>query len=96
MKKRIYVEILLKDKFMQFVNDENIDVEIVSNQPYDVKVIQSQERVECDLDTIYAGGWIACESARSMAKKMGISLSQMGNLMDQLNVKIRKCSLGCF
>ena len=96
MKKRIYVEIPLKDKFMQFINDENIDIEIVSGQPCDLKVIQSKKRIESDLDTLYAGGWIACERARSLAKKINISLGQMGNLLDQLDVKIRKCSLGCF
>ena len=96
MKKRIYVEIPLKDKFMQFVNDENIDIEIVSGQPCDVKVIQSRERKECDLDTLYSGGWIACERARNLAKKINISPGQMGTLLNHLNVKIRKCLLGCF
>ena len=96
MKKRIYVEISLKDKLYEFFNKENIDIEIVTNLPCDIKVIQSEERVECDLETIYSGGWIACETARSVAKKMGISLSQMGNLLNHLDVKIRRCTLGCF
>lgn len=96
MKKQVYVEVALKDKLMEFVNNENIDVEIVSDKPCDVKVMHSEERAECDLDTIYSGGWIACEMARRLAKKMEISLSQMGNLLNLLNVKIRRCSLGCF
>ncbi len=96
MKKRIYVEIPLKDKLLEFISDENIDVEIVTGQPCDIKVIRSDERIESDLDTIYSGGWIACEVARSIAKKINISLSQMGALMNRLDVKIRKCSLGCF
>lgn len=96
MKKRIYVEIPLKEKLQEFINNENINIEIVTDQTCDIKVIQSDERIESDLDTIYSGGWIACEMARSVAKKINISLSQMGNLLNHLNVKIRRCSLGCF
>jgi hypothetical protein len=96
MKKRIYVENSLKEKFDIFVNSENIDIEIVSGPVCDLKIIRCDERMESDLETIYSGGWIACEMARGMAKKMGFSLSQMGNLLNQLDVKIRKCSLGCF
>jgi hypothetical protein len=96
MKKRIYAEVSLKDKLLEFVNNENIDIEIVTDSSCDVKIVQSRERIQCSLDTIYSGGWIDCEMARSMAKKMEISLSQMGNLFNHLNVKIRKCSLGCF
>ncbi len=96
MKKRIYVESSLKDKLLEFVNNENIDIEIVPDEPCDFKVIRTNERIESELDTIYSGGWISCEMARSMAKKMEISLSQMGNLLNHLDVKIRRCSLGCF
>lgn len=96
MKKRIYVEIPIKEKLEEFINNQNIDLEIVTEKPCDIKIIRADERRESDSDTIYSGGWIACEMARSIAKKMEISLSQMGNLMNQLNVKIGKCSLGCF
>ena len=96
MKKRIYVEISLKDKLQEFVNSENIDIEIVNEEPCDIKIIRTTEKIESDLDTIYSGGWIKCEMARSLAKKMEISLSRMGNLLNLLDVKIRKCSLGCF
>ena len=96
MKKRIYVESPLKDKIIEFINNDNIGMEIVNAQPCDIKIILCRERLESDLDTIYSGGWIACEIARNLAKKMELSLSQMGNLLNHLDVKIRKCSLGCF
>lgn len=96
MKKRIYVETPLKDQLEKFICNQNIDLETVTDQPGDIKILRCEERKECNLGTIYSGGWIACEMARDIAKKLGISLSQMGNLLNQLNVKIRKCSLGCF
>jgi hypothetical protein len=96
MKKRIYVEIPLRDKLEEFLNTEKIDIDVVTDQTCDIKTIQSDNKKESDLNTIYSGGWIACETARSLAKKMEISLNQMGTLLNQLNVKIRRCSLGCF
>ena len=61
-----------------------------------MEVVVCEESLESDLAMIYSGGWIACETARDLAKKLAISIRQMGGLLDQLNVKIRKCSLGCF
>jgi hypothetical protein len=96
MKKRICAEILITDKLREFLDREKIDIDIVTDQPCDVKVIQCNDRRESDLDTIYSGGWITCEMARSLAKKIDISLGQTGKLLNHLDVKIRRCSLGCF
>ena len=96
MKKRIYVETSLKDQLEKFISNQNIDLEIITDRPGDIKILRSEERKESNSGTIYSGGWIACELARNIAKKLEIPLNQMGNLLNQLNVKIRKCSLGCF
>ncbi len=96
MKKRVCVEISIADKLREFLDREKIDIDIVTDQPCDIKVIQCDDRRESDLDAIYSGGWITCEMARSLAKRTEISLDQMGKLLNQLDVKIRRCSLGCF
>jgi hypothetical protein len=79
-----------------FLDEEKIPVEIVVDGRCDVKVLLCNDRRESDLDTMYSGGWISCETARAVAARMVISLSQMGALLDHLDVKVRKCGLGCF
>ena len=50
MKKRIYIDVPLKENLLDLLNAENI--EIVTNPPFDIKIIQSNECRESDLDTI--------------------------------------------
>jgi len=98
MNKRICVDVSMKEKLRDFIETEKIKLEIVTGEPADVQVLfcAGEERHESSLDTIYSGGWVVCETARGLAGKMGISLNQMGKLLNHLNVKIRRCSLGCF
>ena len=96
MKTQIYAETSIAQHLREFINKEKIDLDVVTDKQYEIKVAQCEERKESNLDTIYSGGWIACETARSIAKKINIPLSQMGKLLNHLNVKIRSCSLGCF
>lgn len=35
-------------------------------------------------------------NARLLAKKLDITKPQMGKLLDELDVKVRECGLGCF
>jgi len=96
MKKRIFAEISIANKLREFLDREKIDIEIVTDQPADIEISKCDDRRKSDLDTIYSGGWITCEMARNLAKKIEISLGQMGKVLNHLDVKIRRCSLGCF
>ena len=96
MKKRICVETSIKAQLQKFLDAEGIKIEVATDQNYDVAVVKCDDRKESNLDKIYSGGWIVCETARALAKKLEISISQMGQLLDELDVKIRSCSLGCF
>jgi len=96
MKKRICIEASTAEWLREFFNAEGIDIEVVTDGNHDVAVVQCDDHKESDLDTIYSGGWIACETARALAKKLGIPVRQMGKLLNHLDVKIRRCSLGCF
>ena len=80
----------------QFLRQEQLDWELVSEGDCDVAVVRCTQRQESDLSTLYSGGWITCETARSLAPRLGVSLAQMGRLLDLLDVKVRRCSLGCF
>ena len=96
MKKQICVEASIADQLREFLDEEKIKIVIVTDGNYDVTIVQCDGRKESNLNTIYSGGWITCEMARSLAKKMKISLGQMGKMLNHLDVKIRRCSLGCF
>ena len=96
MKKQIYVEVSIVDQLREFLETAGIDIAVVTDGNYDLAVVQSKDRQESDLDTVYSGGWIACETARGLAKKLQIPVGQMGKLLDHLDVKVRRCGLGCF
>ncbi|MHC4075604.1 MAG: hypothetical protein ACYSRZ_04240 [Planctomycetota bacterium] len=91
MKTRICIEVSIASQVQEFLNIEGIEIEVVTNGNCDVTVVRCKDRKECDLNTIYSGG-----SARALAKKSAIPVRQMGKLLDYLDVKIRRCSLGCF
>ena len=96
MKKKICAPESIAPSLGEFISKEGINIEIVPAPPCDIKVIQCTERKASDMETIYSGGWISCRTARSLAEKLNISLMQTGLLLNQLDVKIRNCALGCF
>lgn len=54
------------------------------------------ERRESTADTLEAGGWIRCATAWAVAARHEIALRRLGALLNALDIKVRKCSLGCF
>ena len=96
MKKQICVDVSIAEQLREFLNVEGIKIEVVTEGHCNVAVVQCEDRKESDLNSIYSGGWITCDTARVSAKKLGIPVMQMGKLLDHLDVKIRKCGLGCF
>ena len=68
--------------------DGDADVEIV--------VCSEDERKKSNLETLYSGGWIACETARALARKLGIATMKMGKLLTRVDCKVKRCALGCF
>jgi hypothetical protein len=96
MKKQICVDVSMAEQLREFLDAEGIKIEVVTDGHSNVAVVQCEDREESDLNTIYSGGWIACETARASAKRLGIPVRQMGKLLNHLDVKIRRCGLGCF
>lgn len=39
---------------------------------------------------------MTCREAFDIAEEIGISKKQMGQLLNDLNIKIQSCQLGCF
>ncbi|MHC4636491.1 MAG: hypothetical protein ACYTBP_07170 [Planctomycetota bacterium] len=96
MKKLICVDVSIANLLREFLDSEGIKIEVVTDGHCNVTVVQCEGRKESDLDSIYSGGWITCETARALAKKLGIPVMHMGKLLNHLDVKIRRCGLGCF
>lgn len=94
--KKICVDSAMADELAGFVADEGIGLGVVTEQGGDVTVAMCHDRRQSDLETIYSGGWVACEAGRALAGKLQITVGQMGRLLNYLDVKIRKCELGCF
>ena len=96
MKKRILVDASESAAFEAFLRTEDIQVDLTTSGNCEVQVQMCDSRKEGSMTKIYIAGWIGCETARALAKKLDISLMQMGKMLNYLNVKIRHCSLGCF
>ena len=41
-------------------------------------------------------GKITCKEALEIAKEMGVNPIAVGKILNELNIKIRGCQLGCF
>lgn len=42
------------------------------------------------------GGKITCTEARKIAEELAVSPKEVGNMCDELKIKICACELGCF
>ena len=96
MPKKVQVANSLSAKVADFVREESIDWEIAVDGDCDIVIESCSERKQSNRGIIYADGWISCETARAIAPNLGLTLAQMGTLLNALSVKIRQCSLGCF
>jgi primosomal replication protein N len=86
----------MREGVVRFVKARRMPLEVVAGEGGEVRVVTAEERRRCGGSRLYVGGFIACESARAMAGRLGLRISQMGQLLDFLNIKVRNCGLGCF
>ncbi len=56
----------------------------------------SPEEIKARIKTAAPEGKITCPAAMSLAKELGISRKEMGELLNELRIKIIQCQLGCF
>ena len=96
MSLRLLVPEPLRAKAEEFVRTTAADIELVHEEPCDVRVVVSEGRQQSDLQTIQAGGWIACATAWAMAARHDLSVRKLGELLNLFDVKIKECCLGCF
>ncbi len=56
----------------------------------------SQEEIKAKIKAAVPEGRIPCAAAMNLAKELGISRKEMGELLNALRIKITQCQLGCF
>ncbi len=66
-----------------------------SDEPW-VRVEQGDRSQRCEPTLLVAGGRISCPVALGMAKRLGLPALGLGALLDELEIKVGSCSLGCF
>ena len=56
----------------------------------------SQEDVKARIKAAAPDGKIGCAAAFRLAEELGLSRRDLGELLDDLKIKITHCQLGCF
>jgi hypothetical protein len=56
----------------------------------------TQEELKTRIRAAAPEGKIACAAAFRLAEDLKISRQEMGNLLNELRIKIIQCQLGCF
>lgn len=96
MKWTIAVPDSLAEAIERFCLAEGIALDQGSDEQVTLSIAASDDRRECDLFHLYVGGSIPCETARTLAHKLGIEILAVGRLLNLLDIRVRHCGLGCF
>ena len=56
----------------------------------------NQEELKAKIKAAAPEGRIPCAAAMNLAKELGISRKEMGELLNEIPIKIIQCQLGCF
>jgi hypothetical protein len=54
------------------------------------------EEIKAKIRAAAPEGKIPCAAAFNLAQDLGISRQEMGELLNELHIKITQCQLGCF
>ncbi len=54
------------------------------------------EELKAKIKAAAPEGKIACAAAFKLAEGLGLSRKEMGELLNELRIKITQCQLGCF
>jgi len=60
------------------------------------ELTMTQAEVRDKIRTAAPEGKIPCAAAFRLAEELGISRQELGNLLNELRIKIIQCQLGCF
>ena len=55
-----------------------------------------QEKITENARALSKNGKISCKQALTLAEEEGISSRDLGNLLNEIKIKVASCQLGCF
>lgn len=97
--KKVFIEEARVKEFAEYITERGISIGVVGDlqSDTDLKIKAcGGDILESSLTVLYSGGWISCGTAHTLAAKLEIGLKQTGELLNYLDIKIKKCELGCF
>jgi hypothetical protein len=56
----------------------------------------TEHEVRAQIQATASNGRIPCAAAFQLAEKLGITRSHLGEILNELKIKIIQCQLGCF
>ncbi len=56
----------------------------------------SPEELQAKIRLAAPQGKIACAAAFRLARELSLSTQELGKLLNELEIKIKQCQLGCF
>jgi hypothetical protein len=56
----------------------------------------SMKEIQAAIQAAAPNGRIPCAAAFKLAEDFGITRSRLGEILNELNIKIIQCQLGCF
>jgi hypothetical protein len=56
----------------------------------------AMKEAKAQIQAAAPNGRIPCAAAFKLAEELGITRSRLGELLNELNIKIIQCQLGCF
>ena len=62
----------------------------------EITSVATEKRLETELKASLTDGYLPCATAFQIAKKLGVSRRQVGDMANKQKVKISDCQLGCF
>ena len=88
----------LQERVKDVVGRLDLPLQVVTDGDATLQVVAAEggARPESTVDTLYAGGWIACPTALELAEKLQVDSHKFGALVNSLDIKIKRCQLGCF
>jgi hypothetical protein len=64
--------------------------------PMGIRKVMTTDDVKNKIRAAAPEGKIPCPTAFRLAEELGISRKELGNLLNEMRIKIIQCQLGCF
>jgi molybdopterin-guanine dinucleotide biosynthesis protein A len=85
-----------RQRLQAWAQREGVSLELGTEEEEGLRVTEPEGRQPADLKTLCVGGWIACELGHELAGRIGVPEKKLAGLLDVLDIRVRKCQLGCF